>query len=407
MANTKFYLDIRNKKKDNTCPLKLSISKNGKTSLLSLNVFITKEQWNKPLSKIINHPRKQFLNTYIAQKKLDADTFILQLLNNRSFAKMTVVELKNHIKANIFYNDVEEDKHNENLFVNRFEKFKNSKSEGSKKIYKHTLDIIKKFVLNYENLTFEDVNKYWLLEFNEFLKKTSPSQNARNIHFRNIRAVFNDAIDDEITSFYPFRKFKIKTVKTVKRSLTLADLRTLFNYPVEEHMIQYLDMFKLIFYLVGINIVDLCNLKKIEKGRIEYYRAKTKKLYSIKVEPEAMQIIEKYRGENYLLNILDRYSHYKDYANRLNRNLQKIGKVERVGRGGKKVYNPLFPKISTYWARHTWATIASELDIPKETIAAALGHAIGNSVTSIYIDFNMSKVDAANRAVIKYVLGKD
>ncbi|MFK2229309.1 integrase [Bacteroides fragilis] len=57
----------------------------------------------------------------------------------------------------------------------------------------------------------------------------------------------------------------------------------------------------------------------------------------------------------------------------------------------------------TYWARHTWATIAAGLDIPKETISEALGHEIGSSVTSIYIDFNRQKVDDANRKVIDYI----
>lgn len=58
--------------------------------------------------------------------------------------------------------------------------------------------------------------------------------------------------------------------------------------------------------------------------------------------------------------------------------------------------------VSPYWARHTWATIAAELEIPKETIAAALGHG-GNSVTDIYINFNQKKIDDANRRVIDYV----
>ena len=71
---------------------------------------------------------------------------------------------------------------------------------------------------------------------------------------------------------------------------------------------------------------------------------------------------------------------------------------------GKKTVAPLFPKLSTYWARHTWATIAAELDIPKETIAAALGHGLGNTTTAIYINFNTKKVDEANRRVIDYVL---
>ena len=77
---------------------------------------------------------------------------------------------------------------------------------------------------------------------------------------------------------------------------------------------------------------------------------------------------------------------------------------ERHGLGGKKTVHPLFPKLSQYWRRHTWATIAAELDIPKEAIAAGLGHELGNSTTAIYINFNMKKVDVANRKIIDYVL---
>ena len=83
--------------------------------------------------------------------------------------------------------------------------------------------------------------------------------------------------------------------------------------------------------------------------------------------------------------------------------LKDIGPYVRQGLGGRKIRQPLFPKISQYWCRHTWATIAAELDIRKETIAAALGHG-GNSVTDIYINFYMRKVDEANRRVIDYVL---
>jgi integrase len=60
--------------------------------------------------------------------------------------------------------------------------------------------------------------------------------------------------------------------------------------------------------------------------------------------------------------------------------------------------------VTTYWARHSWATIAASLDIPDDTIALALGHAGANSTTSIYIERDRRKIDAANRRVIDWVL---
>lgn len=250
--------------------------------------------------------------------------------------------------------------------------------------------------------TFEDIGRDWLTGFERHLAQTSASQNARNIHLRNIRAVFNAAIDDEITTFYPFRRFKIRPVATIKRSLSVDQLRALFEYQVEDNVVKYVDMFKLIFCLIGINVIDLCRLREVREGRIEFYRSKTNRLYSIKVEPEAQALIDKYRGKGQLLYMLDRYASHKDYMRRLNENLRRVGKVTRSGLGGKKHYEPLFPDITSYWARHSWATIAASLDIPKETIAAALGHG-GNSVTDIYIDFDRRKVDEANRRVLDWV----
>lgn len=226
---------------------------------------------------------------------------------------------------------------------------------------------------------------------------------------RNLRAVFNAAIDDDVIdqNAYPFRKFKIKHEETRKRSLTVEQLRALRDYPCEPHQEKYRNLFVLIFYLLGLNAVDLFGAKELTNGRLEYRRAKTGRLYSIKVEPEAMKIIKKYGGKGYLLNVLDEWGDYKHFLHRLNNNLKQIGPFKRSGRGGKKIFDPLFPELSTYWARHTWATIAADLDVPDETISLALGHAGANSTTNIYINRNQRKVDEANRKVIDYLSSTD
>lgn len=403
MASIKLYLDARSVKPGQPAPIKIAISQKGKTSLLPIGVKVLPQQWDKINSKVVLHPRAKSLNSFIGIRFYEVQDILMQM--RVEIASMTAQEIKKMLNKKLLNNNSNDEDEPKDLFIPYFESFIGLKTKNRTiEIYNHTLSKIKKFCPNYESLRFTDINRNWLTNFDSFLSITSPARNARNIHLRNIRAVFNSAIDDEMTTSYPFRKFKIRPEATVKRSLTVDQLRTLFSFPVEHHTEQYLDMFKLIFFLIGINIVDLCNLKEIRDGRIEYHRAKTNRLYSIKVEPEAIEIINKYKGENYLLNILDRYANYRDYAQRLNRNLKQIGPVKRVGLGGKKIYSPLFPNLTTYWARHSWATIAAKLDIPKETISAALGHEIGSSITSIYIDFDRSKVDRANRAVIDYVL---
>ena len=174
---------------------------------------------------------------------------------------------------------------------------------------------------------------------------------------------------------------------------------------MEEWQKKYVDLFFLMFYLIGINAADLlpAKRKQLRNGRLEYERAKTYKGYSIKVEPEAQAIIDRYKGKDHLLSFCDEHSDYKYILQRMSKVLKTIGPYERKGRGGKKTHTPLFPELSQYWCRHTWATLAAELDIPKETIAAALGHDMGNTTTAIYITFNQKKVDEANRRVIDFL----
>ncbi len=274
-------------------------------------------------------------------------------------------------------------------------------------MYEHTLSRIGNFLSArqeaIESLTFEAMDLAWLESFEAFLARTA-SKNARNIHLRNIRAVFNFALDHDLITVYPFRRFKIRPEATRKRSLSADDIRRIADYPVEAFGEIYRDMFMLTFMLCGINAIDLFGLKEMTaEGRIEYKRAKTHKPYSIKVEPEAAALINKWRGKKALLCMADRYEKHSFFLHRCNIYLGKMGVVTRVGRGGKKVYEPEWPGLTTYWARHSWATIAASLDIPKETIAAALGHG-GNTVTDIYIDFDRRKIDEANRRVLDWVM---
>lgn len=88
--------------------------------------------------------------------------------------------------------------------------------------------------------------------------------------------------------------------------------------------------------------------------------------------------------------------------------LKHIGEMDLVrnkrGAYRKKVVEPLFPDITWYTARRSWATIAAQLDIPKETIGKALGHSQwDNTITDIYINFDNRKIDEANRKVLDYI----
>lgn len=277
----------------------------------------------------------------------------------------------------------------------------------TRRIYLHTLERMTQFDLEVnrekiENRTFEDISLGWIEDLERYLGRTA-KRNSVNVHLRNIRAVFNYGIAHEVTDKYPFKRMKFKYEKTRKRAMSVEDLRKLFNCEVEPHIAIFRDMFKLIFMLIGINTVDLYRLNHIENGRIEFVRAKTHRPYSIKVEPEAMEIIQKYAGRDKLLNVSERWHDHRNFGQQINKALQRIGKVE-IGKRGAKTFEPFWSEITTYWARHTWATIAAELDVPDAVISAALGHGPENPTTGIYIDRNIKKVDIANRKVLDYVL---
>lgn len=400
MATINYYLDKRASGWDKPAPLKITIRHRGKAILIPTGISLLSEQWDDVARRIVNHPKAAQLNNLLNRRYCDVECELLRLQEDGAFHFMRITQVREAIMNVI---EPKQQIDTTRLFMSRFRRFAELKTnQRTKEIYEATISRIQAHDRRCELLAFEDIDRAWLNGFDTFLAKTAPSVNARSIHMRNIRAVFNDAIDDEITQHYPFRKYKIKRAATPKRSLSVEELRELFAYPVEDYQRKYLDIFKLTFMLIGINICDLCHLKRIKGGRIEYQRAKTHRLYSVKVEPEAMEIIERNKGEHWLINPLDGNSNYKNYARRLNDALQSIGEVE-AGKQGRKTIKPLHPELTTYWARHTWATIAASLDIPKETIAAALGHG-GNTITDIYIDFDQRKVDDANRKVLDWVL---
>ena len=317
MANTRFYLDARGAKSNTPRVLKIAIAHKGNSSLISLPVKLLPNQWDNKKQRVINHSDQMLVNVYISGIKQQIDTMLLTLANEGRLGNMQPTELKVYIdsklnpeKAEAKENEVRKTK----LFATRFKKFAESKSKSTCGVYMQTYRRMIAFAGEIlETLTFEDVTREWIGKFESFLALTAPSKNARNIHLRNIRAVFNEAIDDEITTAYPFRRYDVRPVATRKRNLKVDDFRTLINYPCEEYAKIHLDMFKLMFMLIGINGIDLFNLKKIEDGRITYHRAKTHRLYSIKVEPEALEIINKYRGKGWLLCLHDKYQNHQDY----------------------------------------------------------------------------------------------
>ena len=394
MATVSFYLDTRREKKDGTFPVKLQVRHKGQI-MLCTDFCATPETWtgteyNKNAK---NHKTK---NVAIRNLINRVEMLLVILDDNQKLRGMSDKALKDYIIKSI------KNESTCKTFVSYIDEFVATKSkENTIVLYKAT----KNKILTYDpTCTFETMTKKWLESFNKWLKDTGIKTNSISIHLRNIRAIFNHAIDNDETELYPFRKFTIEREETRKRSLKPDQLITLKDFNGEEYQKEYQDIFMLMFYLIGINAIDLFNLKQIVDGRIEYKREKTGKLYSIKVEPEAMEIINRYKGNKFLLNTLETNDYnYRKYMAAMNRGLQKLVNFKRKGLGGKKIRDILFPGITSYWARHTWATIAHKIGISKDVISLALGHEFGCKTTGIYIDYDLEQIDKANRKVIDYI----
>lgn len=389
MATIRIYLDTRSRKADGTFPLKLAVNHRGQTALIPLEISLHRNQWDARLQRVIEHPAKQELQRIISTVQSKAVTCLLSAKADGLLKGMAIGEIRDYVRKRIDpdYNEDEDTV----FFADWYQRVMDRHTKPrTHEIYLMTFNWMQRFDDGFARLRFEDITKDWLQRFFLFMQDSSPSINARNIHLRNIRAVFNDAIDNDITTAYPFRKLKVRPAATVKRNIKVDDLRKFLAVECKPHQQKYVDAFKLSFLLCGINIGDLCLLMpdNVVDGRIEYIRQKTGRLYSIRIGPETEALLQQYKGHERLLSFAEgcKRHPYKAFANRMNVNLSE-----------------LMTGITSYWSRHTWATIAASLDVPDDVISLALGHAARNATTAIYIERDRKKIDKANRRVIDWV----
>jgi len=258
-----------------------------------------------------------------------------------------------------------------------------------------------------------------ITRISQFKKEVTTTRKACSTHciadyMSDIRTVFNAALyeynDDDsgniLIKHYPFKKYKIPSVpETAKRNLTPQQIKRIayFNSRSKRANIAC-DVFLLSFLLVGMNAADIYHLKpeNYANGRITYNRQKTRgkrkdaALISIKVEPETELIIDYYRDptNEKLLLFHKKYSTQQDFVQNVNKGLKTVAAACEID-----------VSLSSYYARHSWATIASnECNIDTATIALCLNHSIREfAITNIYIKKDWSKIDNANRKVLDAV----
>ncbi|MFT0261766.1 phage integrase SAM-like domain and Arm DNA-binding domain-containing protein [Bacteroides faecis] len=209
MATIKFYLDTRREKKDGLFPIKLNVHNKG-TFFLSTGYSATREKWNgvEFTNKEVNYKTK---NAALRKMISDMENAIFRLELDGKLRELSDKALKIIIEKYLPGARSEKVKY----FVDYIADFIELKEKaGTKQVYASTLNKIVQFDAT---CTFDTMDIDWLRRFEKHMRDSGMKVNAYALHFRNIRSVFNYAIDNDLTTLYPFRKFRIKKRGNIKK----------------------------------------------------------------------------------------------------------------------------------------------------------------------------------------------
>ena len=249
-----------------------------------------------------------------------------------------------------------------------------------------------------KDINLNKIDANLISDYETYLKNNGLTMNSSSCYMRVLRAVYNQSVNQGLTTQRnPFKKVYTGIDKTIKRAVSEDIIRKLKNCDLEKDKgpVMARDIFMFSFYTRGMAFVDMANLKKenLKNGYITYVRSKTKQMLTIKVEKCMEEIIFRYKEtvlDDYLLPIynksnLDYSSHLRTY----NKRLKRISELLRLEK-----------PLSSYVARHSWATLAFRKGVAIRVISEGMGHQNENT-TRIYLgSLDRSIIDKANALVI-------
>ena len=238
------------------------------------------------------------------------------------------------------------------------------------------------------------------------MREQNFSENTIGRRFRTLRTVYNIAIEEKYVKaeHYPFKSYKVSKLHqtTAKRAINKADIMRIIEYHSTDFYTQFaVDLFTFSYFTGGINFVDIAYLKSdnIVDGRLIYTRRKTHKLIKLPLQSKAQEIIKRYQqnGTHFLFPILSEF--HKSLQQQSNRVHKVISKVnERLKVVGKELGIPI--NLTTYVARHSFATVLKREGVSTSIICESLGHS-SEKITQIYLDsFENSQIDEAMRNLL-------
>lgn len=381
-------------------PIMLRVCKGGKKKYVSLGISVSPKYWdfekNKPKRNCPN--REQILKAINEQEQKYTQQILEYSSEQREYSPTTLIEA---------VTPVQKSKTVDGLFKDYITQLKNEGRLG----YALSVQQVYNSLLKYKghlDIYFSEIDVNWLKAYESWLRCCKLEDNTIGIRFRTLRAVYNLAMIEGIVKadLYPFKKFKVSKLhkETAKRAITKEQVKQVIEYDVSNARFYKrlaVDMFAFSYLMGGINFTDMAFLtdKNIEGERLVYDRQKTKKLIMLPLQEKAIAIINRYRSpqRKYIFPILDnRERTPRQIRNRIYDVLANVnGHLADIG---KELGIEL--KISSYVARHSYATVLKRAGVSTSVICESLGHS-SERVTQIYLDsFNNEQVDEAMKNLL-------
>lgn len=351
--------------------------KNRKNTSKALGKSCNYEDWSFDTDRVKNtYPKHKQLNKFIEKYSTILDSAINEFeLNDQEF---TVEEL--------IYSISQQKTKAEKITFTKFheqhiEELKKADKLTSAKIEAETLRSIQKFYKK-DIIEFKDITPDFLFRYEAFLRGNKNKDSTIGIRLRTFRALFNKAIDRELTTqkLYPFDKFKVSKIKDVskKEFLDENEIQSFKNYEAESPLLIFAkEIFLFSYYSRGINFIDIMLLKKSDRSgdTVSYIRRKTGVNVSFKLNDFTKNIIAKYSNKTsspFLFSFVNPVDPSESYLQNRKRKLLS----ERVNTPLKTIMKDLEIRknITYYCARHSFATQLKFNNISVDIIKEALGH---------------------------------
>ncbi len=381
-------------------PLVFQVIHERRKKLMYTGFRIKEESFDELEEKIIDGVDSTFTTADVARMNRE-----LRKIKNRIRAQIRHLERSTEsftvedVLAQYIHKNVRQQFYLLRYIDTQIDRKKTLKKEGTAAAYRSTRLSLAKF-LNGSDIRMSAIDLRFIRQYEDFLYNSGVTGNTVSYYLRNLRTLYNQAVTDGYHPHgeYPFAKAQTRPAKTVKRALTRKDLQALANLGLEEmpELKFARDLYLFSFYAQGMAFVDIVLLKKsdIYNGVLTYSRHKSKQLIRIAVTPQMQELMDKYETEGeYVFPIiseksLSEYKQYRLSLGRINRYLKKIA-----------VMIDIAVPLTTYTARHTWATLARDYGAPVSVISAGLGHT-SEEMTRIYLkEFDVSQLDKVNSMV--------